>query len=263
MALSYQSASMFLATKGGKKSTGGKARMVAQRDFGIGVGRRLSNFARLDLTAPRFAFLIVLPTPAHRFASMTRKSVDLLCATPSHWVQVVLDDFDTFLADHANCERKASALAMSLVVKYPQRSEIIPALIAIAREELEHFEQVYDVMRARGVALAKDEADPYVNALGALMRHGRDERLLDRLLVSSVVECRGAERFQIIAEALTDPELKRFYSTLWKAETKHGHQFVDMALRCEPNEVVYPRLQTLMESEAQIIEQLPWRASLH
>jgi tRNA-(ms[2]io[6]A)-hydroxylase len=194
---------------------------------------------------------------------MARKSADLLCATPRDWVQVILDDFDTFLADHANCERKASALAMSLVVKYPQRTAITGLLIAIAREELEHFEQVYEVMCTRGVALAKDEPDPYVNALGALMRHGRDERLLDRLLVSSVVECRGAERFQIVAEALTDPQLKRFYATLWKAETKHGHQFVDMALRCFSADLVYPRLQSLMEGEAQIIEQLPWRASLH
>ena len=194
---------------------------------------------------------------------MARKSVDLLCTTPANWVQVILDDFDTFLADHANCERKASALAMSLVVKYPQRTNLITPLIAIAREELEHFEQVYELMRARDVALARDEPDPYVNALGALMRHGRDERLLDRLLVSSIVECRGAERFRIVAEALTDEELKQFYTTLWKAETKHGHQFVDMALRCFSSDAVYPRLHALMEAEAEIIGRLPWRASLH
>ena len=194
---------------------------------------------------------------------MARKSVDLLCTTPRQWVQVILDDFDTFLADHANCERKASALAMSLVVKYPQRTALIAPLIAIAREELEHFEQVYEVMCARGVAMMKDEPDPYVNALVALMRHGRDERLLDRLLVSSIVECRGAERFRIVAEALTDEDLKQFYTTLWKVETKHGHQFVDMALRCFSTDAVYPRLQTLMEAEAEIIARLPWRASLH
>jgi len=194
---------------------------------------------------------------------MARKSVDLLSTTPTRWVQVILDDFDAFLADHANCERKASALAMSLVVKYPQRTALIAPLIAIAREELEHFEQVYKVMHARGVAMVKDEPDPYVNALGALMRHGRDERLLDRLLVSSIVECRGAERFRIVAEALTDEDLQQFYATLWKVETKHGHQFVDMALRCFDTDAVYPRLQALMEAEAEIIVRLPWRASLH
>lgn len=194
---------------------------------------------------------------------MTRRSMDILVATPHEWVQGILDDFDTFLADHANCERKASALAMSLVVKYPERSEIIPPLIAVAREELEHFDQVYAVMRERGVALVKDEPDPYVNALVAHMRHGRQLRLLDRLLVSSVIETRGAERFRIVAEALEDPALKAFYTTLWKAETKHGHQFVDMALRCHDADEVYPRLTDLLQAEADIVGTLPWRASLH
>ena len=194
---------------------------------------------------------------------MTRRSIDVLTATPAEWVEVILDDFDTFLADHANCERKASALAMSLVVKYPERHEIIPALIGVAREELEHFDQVYALMRSRGVALVKDEPDPYVNALIAHMRSGRRLRLLDRLLVSSVIECRGAERFRIVAEALEDPGLKDFYTTLWKAETKHGHQFVDMALKCHPAGEVYPRLEELMAAEAAIVEHLPWRASLH
>lgn len=194
---------------------------------------------------------------------MTRKSVDLLVATPVDWVHRIVDDFDAFLADHANCERKASALAMSLVVKYPEQGEILPALIGIAREELEHFEQVYALMRARGVALVKDEPDPYVNALVGQMRHGRRLRLLDRLLVSSVVECRGAERFRIVAEALSDPGLRAFYTELWKAETKHGHQFVDMALRCHDPDEVYLRLRELMEAEAAIVARLPWRASLH
>lgn len=194
---------------------------------------------------------------------MTRKSVDLLVATPPGWVRGIVEDFDTFLADHANCERKASALAMSLVVKYPEQVEILPDLIAIAREELAHFEQVYALMRARGVALVKDEPDPYVNALSAHMRHGRRLRLLDRLLVSSVVECRGAERFRIVAGALPDPRLRDFYAALWKAEIKHGHQFVDLALRCHDADEVYARLHELMKAEAAIVARLPWRASLH
>jgi len=194
---------------------------------------------------------------------MTRKSVNLLVATPPQWVQVIVGDFDAFLADHANCERKASALAMSLVVKYPERDAIVPTLIAVAREELEHFAQVYALMRTRGVALVKDAPDPYVNALVEHMRHERRLRLLDRLLVSSVIECRGAERFRIVADALDDATLRGFYTELWKAETKHGHQFVDMALKCHTPDEVYPRLQVLMEAEAAIVERLPWRASLH
>ena len=194
---------------------------------------------------------------------MGRKSIDLKCATDPDWVQSVLNDFDTFLADHANCERKASALAMSMIVRFPDRTRIIPTLIGIAQEELAHFEQVYTLMCERGVALIKDSPDPYVNALLAHLRQGYDERFIDQLLVASVVESRGAERFGIIAEALAEETLKDFYHGLWKAERKHGHQFVAMALEyCESGQV-YARLDELMAAEAVIIGQLEWRPSLH
>lgn len=194
---------------------------------------------------------------------MARRSIDLLVATHPDWVNVVLADFDAFVQDHANCERKASALAMSLVVKHPERTRIVPALIALAQEELEHFRQVYELMASRGLALVKDTQDPYVNQLAACMRHGREARFLDRLLVSSLIECRGAERFGIIATALTDESLKQFYTSLWKAETKHGHQFVDMALKYVDAHSTRTRLQELAEREAEIVQGLQWRASLH
>ena len=194
---------------------------------------------------------------------MARKSIDLLVATHPDWVNTVLSDFDAFLQDHANCERKASALAMSLVVKHPDRTRIVPALIALAQEELEHFRQVYELMASRGLPLIKDTQDPYVNQLAACMRHGREARFLDRLLVSSLVECRGAERFRIIAEALEDQGLKAFYTSLWKAEAKHGHQFVDMALEYGDAESTLARLLELAEREAEIVQTLAWRASLH
>ena len=203
------------------------------------------------------------PFPAASLSPMTRRSIDPLLATDPAWAGYVLERFDAFLPDHANCERKASALAMSLVARYPDRHESVPTLIALAREELRHFEEVYALMRARGLRLVRDESDPYVNALLPLMRHGRDERFLDRLLVSSVIECRGAERFGLLAGALRDPELRAFYARLWQAERKHGHQFVDLALRHFDAESVYRRLHELMEQEAGIVSRLAWRAALH
>ena len=194
---------------------------------------------------------------------MTRRSIDLLADTDPNWVSVVMDHFDEFLCDHANCERKASALAMSLVVKYPNRTRIMPTLIDVAREELEHFHQVYALMESRGLTLVHDTQDPYVNGLLRVMRHGREERFIDRMLVSSLVECRGAERFGLVAEALTDPELKLFYTELYKCEKKHGHQFVDLALKETTPDLVYPRLQELAEHEAEIMLSLEWRPSLH
>ena len=92
---------------------------------------------------------------------------------------------------------------------------------------------------------------------------GREARFQDRLLISSLIECRGAERFGIIAEALADEDLKAFYTSLWKAETKHGHQFVDMALKYEDAEITATRLQELAAQEAEIVQGLEWRPSLH
>ena len=194
---------------------------------------------------------------------MTRRSIDLHSQTDPQWVQVILDNFDEFLQDHANCERKASALAMSLISKYADRTLIIPRLIDLAQEELLHFGQVYELMEQRGLALTRDERDPYVNRLLELQRHGRDERFLDRMLLSSIIECRGAERFGIIAQALEDPPMAQFYSDLYKAETKHGHLFVDMVLKYFDADTVYSRLEALAEQEAGIIATLEWRPSLH
>ena len=194
---------------------------------------------------------------------MPKHSVELQSATPDEWVSSILENFDEFLRDHANCERKASALAMSMVVKQPDRKRIIPTLISIAREELLHFEQVYDLMCQRGLSLAKDEPDPYINELLGAIRHGREARFLDRLLTFSLVECRGAERFGILSRALTDTSLARFYRALWGAEVKHGDQFVSMALEYFDRDIVYERLHELASREAEIIESLPWRASLH
>lgn len=194
---------------------------------------------------------------------MAKKSIDLLSATDPQWVKVILENFDDFLADHANCERKASSLAMSMVVRYPDRPKIIPALVELAQEELEHFGQVYELMEKRGVSLVKDEPDPYVNQLCKKMRHGRNDRFLDQLLVSSLIECRGAERFRLIAEALEEPELKHFYKVLCGVEAKHGNVFVEMALNYFSEDEIYPRLHELAEHEAAIVAKLEWRPSLH
>ncbi len=194
---------------------------------------------------------------------MAKKSVKLLAATPTEWVGAVLADFDAFLVDHANCERKASALVMSLVVKYPDRTQIIPDLIKLAQEELQHFGEAYQFMEKRGIRFHKDSPDPYVNELITLARHGRDDRFIDRMLISSLIETRGSERFSLIAEALEDPKLKSFYTKLWNSEIKHAHQFVHLLLREVDEDAVYPRLHELAEFEASIMAGQKIRAALH
>lgn len=190
--------------------------------------------------------------------------IDLVVGSKKAWVDAVMDDFDTFLQDHADCERKASAMALSLVAKYPNRTEIIPELIATSVEELEHFRDVYAVMAKRGVQLSHEiPQDVYVKDLLKICRDGREERLMDRLLLASLVETRGAERFRLIYEALSDEELKQFYHRLWASEAKHGEVFVKMALLYFEETAVYARLQQMQDLEAEIIDALPIRPALH
>ena len=191
-------------------------------------------------------------------------NLDISVPSKPEWVEAVMNDFNTFLQDHADCERKASAAALSLVAKYPNRTAIIPDLIDTAVEELEHFQQVYALMEKRGVQLLPSmPEDPYIKGLMKRMHSGIEERFLDRLLIGSVFETRGAERFRLIEEALDDPDLKRFYKMLWTSEAKHGHIYVKMALEYFPREKVYDRLNWWIEEEGEVVNQLEIRPALH
>lgn len=187
----------------------------------------------------------------------------LRIATEAAWTQTVLADFDAFLVDHAACERKASATGMSFVVRYPDRPKILGPLIEFAREELEHFEQVYRRVEARGLSLVPDEPDPYVRPLLALARTGRDERLLDRLLVAGIVEARGCERFGLVATALPPGELADFYREVTRAEARHHGLFVRLAREYFTASQVANRLDELLAAEADIVRGLAHRPALH
>jgi tRNA-(ms[2]io[6]A)-hydroxylase len=184
--------------------------------------------------------------------------------TDNKWVETVLNDFDSFLQDHADCERKASAMAMSFVAKCPDKTEIIPDLIETALEELVHFKQVYEIMENRGVTLKKEmPQDPYINELLKHLRSSTQERLLDRMIMASLVECRGAERFKLIAENIEDAHLAKFYTILYKSEEKHGDIFLELAKKYWPENEINKRLTDFIKIEADICKKLPLRAALH
>ncbi len=190
--------------------------------------------------------------------------VEDLIPSSMAWVEAVKQDFDAFIIDHANCERKASSMLMSFVAKYPDRTEIIPKLIETAIEELEHFQQVYALMESRNLRLPhKIEKDTYMQALHGLCRHGRDERFLDRLIVSGVVEVRGVERFKTLSGQLEDEEMHRYYDKLWRAEAAHGSMFVEMARKYFADDVIKERLDWWIEREGEVLKSIPVHAKLH
>jgi tRNA 2-(methylsulfanyl)-N6-isopentenyladenosine37 hydroxylase len=191
--------------------------------------------------------------------------LDLRFATPPEWLEVVFANFDAFLLDHAACERKAAATGMSFVVRYPDKSPIIEPLIEFAREELEHFQIMYRIVHERGLILADDYKDPYVNALRAQVRTGGEGVLLDRLLVAGIVEARGCERLFMVAEALQKraSPLAEAYLGLARAEARHHGLFFRLARACFADEQIDERASVLLDFEAALVEKLPHRAAVH
>jgi tRNA 2-(methylsulfanyl)-N6-isopentenyladenosine37 hydroxylase len=195
--------------------------------------------------------------------SLERDSVTLRYVTPPDWAPRALEDFDSFLLDHASCERKASAVGMSFVVRYPDREKLVGPMIQFAREELEHFHQVFRLIERRGLRLRDDEPDEYVNQMMVHVRTGRDERLLDRLIVSALIEARGHERLSLVTDQLSDPALKDFYGRLARAEAHHHHFFLEMAGLYFSPKVLLPRLETFLDLESESIRSVPYRSALH
>jgi tRNA-(ms[2]io[6]A)-hydroxylase len=183
--------------------------------------------------------------------------------TPKEWLETVLSDFNTFLINHAACERKVSASNMSFIVRYPDRTEILEPIIKMAREELEHFHLVYKLIAARGLNLVADSKDEYVNLMLQYVRTGREERFLDRLILAAVMEARGFERLGLIAAALEDPELREFYQELTRCEARHHGQFIRLASYYFSEEVINKRLNEFIGFEAEAVSKLPIRPSLY
>jgi len=175
----------------------------------------------------------------------------------------VLSDFDAFLLDHAACERKASAMAMTFVVRYPDRDAILDPMIRLAKEELAHFHQVFGLCQERGLRFTHDTKDPYVNALLKGVRQGRDEEFLDRLVMAGVVEARGHERFERLAGALPPGELKEFYTAIAHSEARHSDLFVQLATTYFSESTVEERVAFFLERDAQALADIPPRPALH
>jgi tRNA-(ms[2]io[6]A)-hydroxylase len=190
--------------------------------------------------------------------------LDLRTPTPDVWLDSVFADLPAFLADHALCEKKAFSTGMALISRYPDEPALVEPLLEFCREELEHFQRMYLVLRAREIALPREAADPYARELRAQVRKG-DTELLDRLLVAGVIEARSCERLFMLSSALParDPELATLYLDLARAESRHHGLFLRLARRFYPDDVTLARASELLEFEAGLVSRLPHRAAVH
>ncbi len=184
-------------------------------------------------------------------------------ATTTEWISTVLANFDNFLNDHAQAEKKASGMAMSMLSHYPDRHELVKAMIDLSIEELSHFREVVRIMQARNLTLKPDEKDPYINGFRQHIRSGSEAYMLDRLLTAGIIEARGCERFSLVGEHHSDPAMSQFYRSIAASEARHHLLFIDLAQCYFDTPIVEQRLDELLDIEAQLTRQLPIRAVLH
>jgi tRNA-(ms[2]io[6]A)-hydroxylase len=188
--------------------------------------------------------------------------VQLLCETSPAWVRLALERFDEVLVDHAHCEKKAAAHALSMLAAFPEVPGLPRAMARLAREESGHLAKVIALLESRGLSLGRDAGDPYAQALQAQVRQPHAQRLLDRLLVSALIELRSRERLQLLADNLPERHLRDFYEELAQAEAGHGSLFLRLARQVAPGEFE-ERLAVLAAEEARLVRELPVRAAIH
>jgi tRNA-(ms[2]io[6]A)-hydroxylase len=187
----------------------------------------------------------------------------LLYSTPNEWLETVLADFDTFLCDHASAEKKASGMAVTMISHYPDKTELVDIMAAVAVEELNHYREVIKIIHLRGKTLASDVKDNYVGELRKSFRKGSESYMMDRLIIAGIIEARGAERFGIIADGLPAGQLKDFYVTITESEQRHYATFLDLANSYFDKDEVKQRTLQLLTIEAKVCAALPFRAALH
>ncbi len=185
--------------------------------------------------------------------------------TDPRWVNIVEQNMEEILTDHAWCEQKAVSNSISIVISYPEYTELVDEMLSIAKEELAHFEMVNQKIKERGLKLGKERRDDYVNDLYSFMRKGykREIALIDRLLFSALIEARSCERFKILSEQLKDEDLKKFYHELMISEATHYTTFLSFARKFAGNEDVEKRWKEWLDFEAEIIGKYGKKETMH
>lgn len=198
---------------------------------------------------------------------MADAELPLRYATPASWAEHVLASPLALLNDHAHLEKKAATNALELLNRWPEPSppeNWVTAMTAVARDEVEHLAVVSRILARRGGRLTKSHANPYAADLHKLVRRGKGtEELVDRLMISSLIEARSCERFKLLAEACTDKELAKLYKGLWASEHGHYLSFIQLAQQVMPERAVAKRWGEMLDEESRIIRRQPPGPRMH
>ncbi len=193
------------------------------------------------------------------------KMLGLKLPTDPRWVNIVAKNVEEILTDHAYCEQKAASTAISLIVSFPEYTELVQEMVALVKEEISHFKMVHDRIIANGWVMGRDRKDEYVGQIMKFFPKGgsRTTQLVHRLLYAALIEARSCERFRLLSEELEDKDLAEFYQKLMVSEANHYTMFLSFARQYGERVEVDQKWQSLLEYEAEIMKNLSTSEAIH
>jgi len=185
--------------------------------------------------------------------------------TDPRWVNIVEKNIEEILTDHAFCEQKATSTAISLIVSFPEYTDLVKEMIELVKEEMSHFKMVHDLILEHGWTLGRDRKDDYVLQLIKFFPKGgsRTTQLVHRLLYAALIEARSCERFRLLSEELQDKQLAKFYKKLMISEASHYTMFLGFARQYGELNDVNTKWQELLDYEATIMKNLGKSETVH
>ncbi len=185
--------------------------------------------------------------------------------TDPRWVTIVESNIEEILTDHAWCEQKAATNVITLITQNSEHEELVTSLLEIAKEELEHFQMVHNIIKERGLTLGRERKDHYVNELFKFLKKdgSRNDAFVDRLLFSAMIEARSCERFKVLSQNIKDPELAQFYKDLMISEAGHYTTFLGFAKKYSEKVNVDKRWKEWLEFEGELITNYGKTETIH
>lgn len=187
--------------------------------------------------------------------------------TDPRWVNIVEQNIEDILTDHAWCEQKAATNAITIITINSEFPDLVSDMLALAKEEIEHFQMVNDIIVKRGLVLGRERKDEYVGELVQYMKKSntgsRVSGLVERLLFSAMIEARSCERFKVLSENIQDEELAVFYRELMESEAAHYTTFIGYARKYGRGIDVEKRWQEWLEFEASVIQKYGKNQTVH
>ena len=189
----------------------------------------------------------------------------LKLATDPNWVNIVESNIQEILTDHAWCEQKAASNAIYIIINNSEKEDLVTEMTTIAREEMEHFQMVHEIIKQRGLTLGRERKDNYVSELMKFAKKdgSRNDALIERLLFAAMIEARSCERFRVLSQNITDPELSQFYHDLMVSEAAHYVTFLKFAKQYSEKVDVDKRWKEWLDFEASIITKYGKSETVH